>query len=81
MLKAWKGVGLSNVHSKVCDPSISVSNFSVDVKKEGTDQWLLATVRPLAKRSYIINPNNTVATTDRIDPKLDRAFQAAKASG
>jgi hypothetical protein len=42
---------------------------------------LLATIGPLAKRSYIMYPNNTVATTDMIDPKLETAFQAAKASG
>jgi hypothetical protein len=35
----------------------------------------------LAKISKIIYPNNTVATTEIKDPKLEIAFQPLKASG
>jgi len=51
------------------------------VKKAGAAQGLFATTFPFTKRSKIIYTNKTVAITETIDPKLDKAFQAAKASG
>lgn len=51
------------------------------MKKDGIAQGLFETVVSLVNKSYIMYINTPVATTERIEPKLDTAFQYAKASG
>ncbi len=49
--KAWKGVGLTIVHSKLLAVKAESLNSFVDVKKAGTCQGLALTGLPLAKIS------------------------------
>ena len=51
------------------------------MKNCGTAQGLFETSLPYTNWSQIMYKNNTVATTEIIEPKLEIKFQAAKASG
>jgi hypothetical protein len=53
----------------------------VEVKKAGTCQGFAETTLPLAKISYTIYANRTVANKEISEPKLDMAFQPANESG
>jgi hypothetical protein len=81
VLYEWNGTGLANVHSSewaYCGP---LWNSGVLVKNCGTAQGLLDTALPCTNWSQMMYRNNTVATTEIIEPILETRFQAAKASG
>jgi hypothetical protein len=56
-------------------------NSLVEVKNEGSAQWLALTILLEAKVSNTIYANNIVATTEINEPKLEIIFQPAKESG